>query len=154
MYIFVFEEYGWMCVCACKVHVYFCYVHCWVVEFFIWSVTSASSYVQLSVFFYYLLFSSEGWNTDILLFSYIQSPEHERNQLRKIKTQVEVWKSSFNKNNSQHHPLKVKKWSHYLMEGRRNRPAYDRCKEDITVKHILVVCPRFSVVRRKYYSNP
>jgi len=42
----------------------------------------------------------------------------------------------------------------YLMEIGTNPPMCNRCNMHITVKHILVECPKFQLAIRKYYNNP
>ena len=40
----------------------------------------------------------------------------------------------------------------FRMEGRSNPPQCDFCREELTVKHIMLFCRRFSTIRSRFYN--
>ena len=81
-------------------------------------------------------------------------------KLREIKLDVSRWKSSLNKSRRIETALSRLRVGHtnithsYLMQSQANPPECDRCREPITVKHLLLRCPKYSQVRNKYFNNP
>ena len=84
----------------------------------------------------------------------------EGSKLREIKKDVRKWKSSHNKNRRIETTLSRLRVGHtnithsYLMQSQANSPECERCREPVTVKHLLVECRKYTQVRNKYFRNP
>ena len=88
------------------------------------------------------------------------SLDQEGKKLREIKKDVKKWKSSQNRCRRIETALSRLRVGHtnithaYLMQGQANPPECERCREPVTVKHLLLECRKYSQVRNKYFSNP
>ena len=84
----------------------------------------------------------------------------EGRKLRETKQVVKSWKSSFNKSRRIETALSRLRIGHtnithaYLMQSQANPPKYERCREIITVKHLLLECRKYTKERNKYFNNP
>ena len=85
--------------------------------------------------------------------------DEEGKKLREVKRDVGAWNSSYNKNRRLETALCRLRIGHtnithtYLMEGNTNPPICVRCRVPITVKHLLVQCRKYDVIRNKYFNN-
>ena len=76
-------------------------------------------------------------------------------KLREIKTDVNEWSSSYNKNRRIETVLARLRIGHsnlthsYLMQGHADPLECDRCRQPTTVKHILLECRKFAPIRNK-----
>ena len=84
----------------------------------------------------------------------------EGRKLREIKQDTKEWSSSHNNRRRYETLLSRLRIGHtnithaYLMQGQANPPECERCRQPITVKHLLVECAKFAHIRSKYYQNP
>ena len=83
----------------------------------------------------------------------------EGQKLREIKQSVKRWKSSQNKCRRVETILSRLRIGHtnithsYLMQGQADPPECERCRRTLTVKHLLLECPKFTATRTKYFGN-
>ena len=88
------------------------------------------------------------------------SAKYQDKQLREVKPEIKYWSSSCNKNRRVETALTRLRIGHtnlthsYLMVRGIDPPVCDRCSVQVTVKHILIECEKFTAARRKYYNNP
>ena len=84
----------------------------------------------------------------------------EGRKLREIKQEVRKWKSSLNKCRRIETALSRLRVGHtnithsYLMQSQANPPECERCRQPITVKHLLLECRKYASTRNKLYNNP
>ena len=88
------------------------------------------------------------------------SAEYQDNKLKEVKPEIGYWNSSSNKNRRIETALTRLRIGHtnlthsYLMVSGMDPPICNRCNVQLTVKHVLVECRKYTASRRKYFNNP
>ena len=88
------------------------------------------------------------------------SAEYQDNKLKEVKPEIGYWNSSSNKNRRIETALTRLRIGHtnlthsYLMVSGMDPPICSRCNVQLTVKHVLVECRKYTASRRKYFNNP